>query len=85
MQGRGAVHSSLLSLNHDQRLNRNEHLDKGRFLDFIEDLIQISTKCILAKGKLSSMNLNSAKGEAKSLKQIKTSLKWYNFVFNLGA
>ena len=52
MQGRGAVHSSLLSLNHDQRLNRNEHLDKGRFLDFIEDLIQISTKCNLAKGKL---------------------------------
>ena len=30
MQGRRAVHSSLLSLNHDQRLSRNEHLDKGR-------------------------------------------------------
>ena len=78
MQGRGAVHSSLLSLNHDQRLNRSEHLDKGRFLDFIEDLIQISTKCNLSQRKaLGSMNLNSAKGEAKSLKQIKTSLKWY--------
>jgi len=51
MQGQRAVHSSLLSLNHDQRLNRNEHLDKGRFR-FHKGSIQIPTKCDLAKGKL---------------------------------
>ena len=50
-----------------------------------EDLIQISTKCNLAKGRPDSMNLNLAKGEAKSLKQVKTSLKWYNFIFKLKA
>ena len=29
------------------------------------------------------MNLNSAEGKAKSLKQVKTSLRWYDFVLNL--
>ena len=50
MQGQRAVHSSLLSLNHDQRFNRNGHLDKGRFRPH-RNLIQIPTKCDLAKRK----------------------------------
>ena len=51
MQGQKAVHSSLLSLNHDQRFDRNEHSDKGRFR-FHRGSIQIPTKRDLAKGKL---------------------------------
>ena len=31
---------------------------------------------------LGSINLNSAKDKAKSLRQVKTSLSWYNFVLN---
>ena len=51
MQSQRAVHSSLLSLSHDQGLNRNEHSDKGRFR-FRKGSIRIPTKCDLAKGKL---------------------------------
>ena len=47
----GLKRESLLSLNHDQRLNRNEHLDKGR-LRFHDGSIQIPTKCDQAKGRL---------------------------------
>ena len=47
----GLKRESLLSLNHDQRFNRNEHLDKGR-LRFHDGSIQIPTKCDLAKGRL---------------------------------
>ena len=58
MQGQRAVHSSLLSLNHDQRFNRNGHLDKGRFRPH-RNLIQIPTKCDLAKREsLGSNNLD---------------------------
>ena len=46
------------------------------------DLFGLLQRCNLAKGGSGSMNLNPVKGKAKSLKQVKTSLKWYNFVLN---